>query len=792
MPISSLTGKGIEDAVKWFSGLSDADKNTFGREVLKMIGGTAGAGIGGVIGAGGGPAGVGVGAVAGGGGGTVAGEALGRKLSGEPVEWSDVGSAFMEGALGEGVGRSVPWVWQGAKNLIKLPFKPDAATLKIIKLADDNGIPLNIAQRSGKEPVFRIQEGIARLPFAAGTLTKAYAKQYDEWVRTMNGILDGVHAGRISEEEFGDIAENTIRTLRDRFNTEVGDATASAAASIHADPVSAEQAGRALQEGLSNNLDAVKTWANKAYGEVRGKYGHMDVDVGDLTSRLRDLSDRNVLPANMTGKVRSGVARKQSGDSSKVLNDLAQGQGASSFDSLDSEGQRRVIELAQKLGIGVDEASASLTVDQLLNLRTKLLETARGFNFTTPAVDQQSVYGILDEVNGALESGLKGTEGYDELKQLNSVYRQKMEALRPPKVAGKAGNPTAKTITTSTRPETLPQNIAQSPTAIREATTASSPSTVADIGGATGPEPIDQVRRSVFEDAATKATVSDPNTGLQRISPAAMRQRLQGIPPPLRLPSGPGTLPNVERESLLFRNPFSKAAADANPTGAMNRGFPANHPRQAETTLGLLDEAGVKPQGQRAFGDYLLDKSVTQSKELGDVRFVNPRTLENMLSPKGYGETVPAVLGGGTAGRIGDMTDLGKVITRQEVFNPSGTAKAMEALQAAGAIGSAGYQLSQGDVGGAALAAGGVMGAPWLAAKALSSPAVAKALTSPITKPTMGGVGWGAVGRGVAQAFQPPRAIAQPPTAPQADDSLFDSTIPKASSDDLFDSVVQQ
>jgi hypothetical protein len=153
----------------------------------------------------------------------------------------------------------------------------------------------------------------------------------------------------------------------------------------------------------------------------------------------------------------------------------------------------------------------------------------------------------------------------------------------------------------------------------------------------------------------------------------------------------------------------------------------------ADESLKLLREAGAESEGRRAFGDMLLDRSQTQSKSMVGETFVNPMSLQGRLNQ--YRSTVPTVLGESNAKNFSDLTGVGRLITRDELINPSGTARALEVLQAMGGAGAAVYGIADPKENESRLSplakyAALTVAAPYLGARAFNSPSLARSLTS--------------------------------------------------------------
>ena len=779
---------------KWWE-MTDAEKLATLEGAGEFVGGTVGSLAGGPT-----PMaipGAGAGAVAGKNIANWIGRAAGLKQTPRTAgnEAIEQAKTFGLNAGFEGAGRVIPPAYravkQGATNVVRKALQPDAERHILVDLADKYNIPLNIAQRSGNTILAKFQGAIERLPFSSSVMRKAYREQYGKWLEGMNSVLDQVHKGAVTQEQFAELAEQGIRSLRNELNKTTTEAVERAATQLHPVPVSKQTAGLAAKDKLAENQNTVRAWAKKAYGAIRDEGKGVEVDLTPMSEQAQevlqtfpDMPLRNsVFDQGSMGKLRSAASITSSGGEMETLDALAKSMGADSFSALNPKLQ----EMVRAQAAGEAKQSTAVTLEQALNTRSRLLNLARGMNDSASAEKKRAIYSLIDGLDNSLEQSLGATPEtaalHQKLKDTNAVYRKKMEALRPPQTYGKPGNEAAGRIAQTDLPENIPTQLAQSPTLAQGSQKALSNEIVSDIGKPSGPPALPMLRRSIVDDATQRSMV-DTGTGEMRLSPTRIAENLKQyggelfgspLPPSLRMrPQGgaaqpygaawqpPELLPDLARqEGRLYGSPTTRAIDSGKSNQVMEAMFPAGAPKTARASLDLMQEAGVRPQAQRAFGGALLDKAKTESKALGDERFVNPRTLDRFQED--YRETIPAVLGSNVADQLSKLNKVGRAITLDEVFNTSGTAQALEALQTAKGIPSA--------MAAGALALGKyaaeTTGIPYLAAKKFTDPNLARRLTLP-PKPVslkLGSPAAGAVGRilGTSQREQSQSTSQQEP-----------------------------
>lgn len=741
----------------YWGSLDDTGKQELVNSIGEMVGGTGGAMLGG-----GTPMSIpfaGAGAVT----GRQAGKVIGQLAGLKPKETSmgeealETGKTLVSGMAGEGVGRAIPVVAKSVKaaagNLIRKPFQPNEATKAMTALADKYGIPLNIAQRSGKVVLGYVQGGLDRWPFASGVMRDAYEKQYNAWLKAMNRTLGLAGEGKMSQERFAEVAEQSMRTLRNKFDRQMKMATESAGASIHPEAVSLQGGGEALKGGHAKNLEDVSKWAKKAYGDVEAAGVDAQVDLTPFSEQAQaalgeipEALQSQIFPGKTLARLRSGVAMRPQPNAAaaEMQESVSQGLAGKPFADLTDAERTQVRGVIARIDpeASVEDVPQAVSMKDAMSLRSQLLDARRRLDWRDNANEIRSLDALIEGLDESMEKSLEGTDALKLLKSTNATYRKKMQALKPPLAEGKPGNVAAGKIYAEKLPERLPKQIAQSPTLLEGTRTAVSPETVADIGGVGKPEALPMFERSIFDDAVASSTTAEG-----RVSPSMLSRNLPGAAgvvtgsraASVKGLAGPRLL---AREEELYASPLATAVDKRAPNEIMGAAFPRAFPPRAKQTLKTLGETGTDAEGRQALGQHLMDLSRTESKALADQRFVNPRTFEKVL--EGYGETLPAVFGPGAARRAAELAGVGRAVTRDEVFNTSGTAKAMEALKFIGSWGAAlASPLTIPETLGATVAV------PYTAAKMFSSPKLAKWLTQP-PKPIrvpMGGAGWGAAGR---------------------------------------------
>lgn len=697
--------------VEKFKKLSDAEKIAVMDQVAEMIGGTAGS-----------FAGSGLASIPAAGAGAV----IGRNLVSRPLakafglketprtageEVIDTAKVFGLNAAGEGIGRAVPAVFKvgktAIKNAVKKSVKPTAAADALKVLADQYGITLNLGQRSGKPLVQSIETALDRFPVTTEAIRNARKAQYGQYQSAINGWLDQLHNGKINTEEFARLAGDTMKQLQTKFNTRVAEGAGKAAVQLAPGPVSNLEAGQALRTGLESNADTVSKWANKAYGDIRAKHGSAPIDVTKLGESASELLGeipegqlQNIFPPRAMRLLNAAnvkpTAEVVTQSIPSIYDDIAKAQSGVMYSHLNEAQKASVRKMAEMGGevfqlpspVVTPASSPTITMAEAMQTRSELLRRA---SKTTDKNEQRYLYTLADSINDSMESSLANVPGaekaYQKLQGLNSQYRGFMEQLRPPQGKGRAGSVAAATIIDHPIPEQLPPLLSSTETLIDQTRSAVSPKTTKGIGGA-GPEPMQDLRRNRFDSMINRATVTDPTTGFNRISPTRFAESLP--PPPAReglygqqLPdvSGIGKPKLVAREQLLFNSPLPRAlAAEGNAMNTYNAAFPRHgFGDQVGDTISLFNEVGRAPQAKRGFAEGLIEQSQRRNPTISDEEILSPRVLET--TTRKYGETAPRVLGSDMQG-LTDITELGKGITQaeQRLGNPSGTARVTENL----------------------------------------------------------------------------------------------------------------
>lgn len=789
MPITQRTGASIEQGLGLWNKYSDPQKREFIKTILEMVGGTVGAATGapGIVTAA--PAA---------GGGAVSGRALGDAISDwlglssdttEPDRIREYAGTAAMGAAGEAGGRLLGAAGGVAKNLLKKPFQPSQAHKVLVDLADQHGIPLNVGQRSGKDVLLRVQSAFDRMPWSSGHMQQKYIEQYDAWRRAMDSLLDGVHSGRVPPERFAELADQSLRRLRGELEAKLTKQGQEILNRAYPKSVSAVEAGEALKEGLAQNVEAVRTWAKGAYGAIKKKIGNDPVDLQPFSEKAAALLgeipedlQKQFFPSSTMAKLNKAARMGPQADPKALAarDDIALSLGGSSYDSLDTAGRAKVDELAKKLGVNLEPIPQTITAGEAMALRSELLDAAASANRKQAHKEARSIYGLIDGLDDSMEAALSAdpakAEVLAKLKGTNARYRDKMEKLRGPRVPGKPGSVAAKAIEKADVPESLPGKMTESPTLLEQTEAAASPGVAQSVGGQNTAEAIPKLQRNVAEGVLEEARVTDPETGAARLSPSRIAAQVPPVPFGQRPPAPVAAMPTTVRsgframgaprqiteESALYRSPFASAVAKERGPAVVGAAFPKESPAPAGQALDIMGRAGHGPEARRAYGDWLLDQSQTAARELDDRRFVNPRTLERMFED--YGATTSEVLPRPVESGMRGLNDVGKLITRQEVMNPSGTAKTLETLQMIGGGASALGSALTGSPAPFGAYMGATMAAPALGARLFTSPRLARWLTAPPAPVTLGGPVSGLAGRTAM-----PKPIQTAPQEPEDD-----------------------
>lgn len=696
----------MADLVKRWPSMSDAEKLQYVTEAGEMVGGTVGAAMGG------GYASIpaaGAGAMVGNDLANIVAPAIGIKRP-TPTGMERMGElakTFAVNAAGEGIfGKAIPaasaalprsvkqlplrvagaspaaidavqpsTAATAVKNYIRNLSQPTKEAQVIQKLADKYGVTLDLGQSTGL-PLYQMMGNLmARSPWSSNKIMGSRQAQYKQFENAIEKYLDSYHKGQVSLEDFARLADETMSSAKNSFNERVASGAAAAGKQLSPVPVSDVQTGRALQAGRKANVDAVQSWSRKAYGDIDAKYGDIEVDMMPLGVKSREVLREELAP----GKLREVFP------SSAV--DLLESTNLKPSSENVPLAERMYAEM-NNLPTPVGERTPpTVSLKQAMNARSELLKTASSIQ--DPKYQRQA-YLLAEAIDDSIRESLGKTPGaekvYGKIKAVNDQYRKYMERTRAPRTDGSPGNPISEDIHKSTFPEDLPSSVTKTPTRTEMAVDVTRPGMVPSVEYPGG-DPVQQLRRNRFDATLKEATVSDPATGSSRISPTSFSDALpeQGTAEALygrQLPQVAGIgKPNlVNRERFLYNSPVGMPRE--NSKSYFNAVFPPNSSgKELDQTMQFFQDAGRKPETQRAFGQQLFAKSETEIPSIGDDRYTNPRRLEKQITE--YGETIPRVLGEQAPSQIKEYVDLGKGLTEAEhrFGNPSGTGRIMHAFQ---------------------------------------------------------------------------------------------------------------
>lgn len=700
-----------KNVTRWWDGLSSEQRRQVMDFFLETAGGVAGAAKGAAIGSAGGPVGAAIGGVVGAGVGSGAGRGASIAMDAydNPNVYNanrvmrEVGEAAAMGAAGEGLGRTIPVVARAAKNAARAAFSPTEEAKVLTQLADKYGIPLNLAERSGRTLPKLVEVALDRMPFSTGVIRKFRNEQYRKWADQL-GELRG---SAVSRDEFAAKADQLFRGLRDDLDAFVQAETQAVARNLNPAPVNRVEAGTALQQGRNRNLNKVREWANQEYGKVREEIGDLSVDlegIGDVFSNLSD-EGLNILGGKtktIIGNMRRMGAVEQG---ASQLDEAARGFGLADADELRSAQPQLYDQLAATLP-PAETTSKTATVNELLDLRSEIMRNLRRWKHGDSASDLETMATAVDRLNDAIESAAKSAgvdkeEAFKRLADTNRQYKEFMRDLYPPVSAGKPGNPGAGVIQNAQTPESIPGRIANSPTLTEGALTAARPSTVASIapGSADAVDPTGVVARNILDESVEGATLMDNRTGGTRISPTRLRQQVENIDPQVRQSLFGVHLPMLRRvtspeivrqESLLFNSPMAQAVDAGGADRIVRAAFPPKSPTVAQETMKVFDNGGMGNVARNAYVDDLLTRSTGADAGIGPAfnttDYISGNKLTRLLS--GQGDTTAAVVGSDAAGQLDDLATVGRGLrsAEREYGNPSGTARGLEVLNVAGTL----------------------------------------------------------------------------------------------------------
>jgi len=395
----------------WWDRLTDDEKQSALDTVGELAGGTLGAISGSGIASI--PA-AGAGAVVGKGFARGAGQAIGLK----PTPKSDlettkeIAGTFVQNAAGEGVGRAVAPAYRGVKSLAQRAVQLAAKpNQRAISLASKAGVELTPGMASDRPLMAFVESALEKTPGGTNTIRGKTAKAVSQWEGSARKIPEQFHPNRVEDLE----------------------------------------AGQALQDQLTGNRGA-------AAQHYKGQYAPIDAVIGET-------------PIDFS--VAKGEARA-------FIEGLPQGMEA--FFPKEVLGKLRQIagmdDVQRIPGGAIDTGYPAMTFSEAKQIRTALLEAERAMTHGDASIQRQAIPALRNAIDTSIDETLKNStdpahaKALQDWRAVNADYRDTSATLYS---QGGKGNPTTRTIERSTQPDSLPQGINNSPTAIAETKQATAP-----------------------------------------------------------------------------------------------------------------------------------------------------------------------------------------------------------------------------------------------------------------------------------------------------------------------------
>jgi hypothetical protein len=415
----------MSDPAGWWAALSDEEKQGVLDAVGEMAGGTVGA----IVGGGPTPLGVigaGAGAVGGRGVARSAGRAMGLNAplisesaktvadsTGIDPALAQVIETFSTNSGAEFGGRSMPLVGRGAKSITQRALKKVInPDQNVIRLAEQAGVQLTPGMASKNTLTKLVETGLEKLPGGTSVIRDKTMAAVEPW-------------------------EKSLKAIPNKLNPT---------------PVTTPEAGQALQSALSNNRGAASAFFKPRYEAINRTAGDAPIDLSafrdDAASFLDDL------PANLEGYFPAAVLQKM-----RQAANVPDGQ-------MIAPGQM------------IDGNAPIITFREAQQMRTALLEAERAMKTGDAAIKRKGIPILRDSLDRAITDSLGGSpnptyqQALQDWRAVNQEFSGAAQKLYP---SGKQGNATAGTIEGARLPENLPPQIANKPTAIEEATTATAP-----------------------------------------------------------------------------------------------------------------------------------------------------------------------------------------------------------------------------------------------------------------------------------------------------------------------------
>lgn len=642
----------------------------------------------------------------------------------------DIAKTFSGNAAVEGGGRlasagrrSVTRVPSVVRNIVKMPFTPTAERAATNAIADTAGIELGLAERSGGQPAQQAAAALSYMPSSINTMHKGGERMMRQFEGALGGVGKKIHPSAVTPGDVSRIAKEKLTSKRGALNTEIDAAVPQY--------VSPRQAGEGFQASRETALGDLKKLGSDLYDPIMKEYGSAPIDMSEAGQRAAEIFNRelqegaaeSIYPKNTVDQLRAIGALKPRVEASAGSGDIAKSLGVSDVSQLPPHVQKA-------LGITMEEVRPSMTLEQIRNLRTALLEQSRKMQPNAPSLDRRSTHELIDILNQSVEKSNLPPDVLGQLSEANRAYSAEARRLFKPESRAGDGNLMAD-IGTGVEPELIPGRVARpgGSKRIEDAMEAARPSS----GPTAGMED--------FKTGALHERYIEPARADGRVSPSKIAEQRRTMGPDAESalfgPAGGSRLDRLanegllEREAQLYDSPMSKQieSFEKKPQELLHQLAAEGHPEKFTQSVNFLEDQGDALK--RGFYDDLLERAQHTDRTMSDLTPVtSPIKLENLAHKAGGSMDVAL---GGAKQEFDDLTKVGRVIkqVQEQYGNPSGTARVGELLRAYRNI------ASNPLVSGPASVA--TLGVPYAMARGMNSPKVAKFLTSPLerVKPVM-------------------------------------------------------
>lgn len=433
----------LQDPKAWWASLSDDEKQAVLDNIGEFAGGTLGAAAGG-----GTPMsipGAGAGAVAGVSGARLVGRAMGlkptpRTAKEEALDLAKVGAV---NAAGEGVGRAVAGglselAARGARKLVN----PNPDKIKALAAAGVTEPTPGMLTDSQVPKV--IERGLAMTPGGNSVIRDATTQAAQQAQGNLERQIAGL-GPKMTDQEVGRALQSSrdanIAKAREQF---------------------AKRYSKITQQ--AQQIDATAMPYNQAARDVRSALARDKVSLPDST---RDLLRR----ASSAGVPKAEVQAVLSPEAQAYLeqaDQVAQSLGGGSYLTLPENNQQFIDAALAKGGVQkpplepvatrVESKEKPLTVGELINLRTQLLEQRRMIRDTSTSLDKRSFSALVKGIDDSIEQSLTNA-GRDDLlsawRDTNTAYSKFRQQYfpSPNPQTPQAGNAAAGVIRNAKEPE---------------------------------------------------------------------------------------------------------------------------------------------------------------------------------------------------------------------------------------------------------------------------------------------------------------------------------------------------